>query len=129
MSLVGETGENTAFHLRYFEIAPGGFSSFEQHAHEHAVFVLRGQGEVQLGEQVHALGHGDVVYVAHERHQFRNPSATEPLGFLCIVDAQRDRPVVLASDGGSEGCGRRFSTRQVLLKPRALVNADWFGAS
>ena len=37
---------------------------------------------------------GDAVYVApDEVHQFRNPSATEPFGFLCVVDAERDRPV------------------------------------
>jgi quercetin dioxygenase-like cupin family protein len=100
MSLLGESGENTAFHIRYFEIAPGGFSSLEQHQHEHAVIVLRGQGAVQLGGQLHAIGFGDVVYVApRERHQFRNPSPNEPLGFLCIVDAERDRPVVMAANG------------------------------
>jgi quercetin dioxygenase-like cupin family protein len=92
--LVGAGGEAAGFHLRYFELAPGGFSSLEQHAHTHSVVVLRGRGEVQLGEQVHELGFGDAVYVApHEVHQFRNPSATEPFGFLCIVDAQRDPPV------------------------------------
>jgi quercetin dioxygenase-like cupin family protein len=95
MALIGETGESTAFHVRYFEIAPGGFSSLERHGHEHAVIVLRGRGEVQLGDRVHEVTFGDAVYVApNEVHQLRNPSATEPFGFLCIVDAQRDRPVV-----------------------------------
>lgn len=97
MTLVGEAGEATAFHLRYFEIAPNGFSSLEHHAHEHVVVVLRGQGQVQLGQQVHDLGYGDTVYVApHEVHQFRNLSA-EPFGFLCIVDARRDQPVTVGS--------------------------------
>lgn len=41
--LIGERGEQTAFQMRYFEIAPGGFSSLESHAHEHAVLVLRGR--------------------------------------------------------------------------------------
>ncbi len=95
MSLVGESGEATAFQLRYFEIAPGGFSSFEHHAHEHVVFVVRGRGQVQLGETVHELVFGDLVYVApHEPHQFRNASA-EPFGFLCIVNADRDRPAII----------------------------------
>ncbi|HYT90957.1 MAG TPA: cupin domain-containing protein [Gemmataceae bacterium] len=95
MCLVGESGESTRFQLRYFEIAPGGFSSFESHAHEHAVFVLRGRGEVQLGEVLERVGFGDVVYVApHAPHQFRNPSTDEPFGFLCVVDAERDRPTL-----------------------------------
>jgi len=92
--LVGECGEKTRFHVRYFEIAPGGFSSLEHHAHEHVVFVLRGRGEVRLGDARHSLGFADVVYVGpHEVHQFRNPSASEPFGFLCMVDAERDTPV------------------------------------
>jgi quercetin dioxygenase-like cupin family protein len=93
--LVGEAGEGTAFHLRYFEVAPMGFTSLEEHQHEHAVVVLRGHGEVRLGEAVHLLSFGDTVYVApREVHQLRNLSPTEPFGFLCVVDAQRDRPMV-----------------------------------
>jgi quercetin dioxygenase-like cupin family protein len=101
LQLAGGQGEGIAFHLRYFEIAPGGFSSLEKHEHEHVVTVLRGAGEVRLGDQVHPLGFGDTVYVAAgEVHQFRNPSEAEPFGFLCIVDAERDRPVVVAGQPG-----------------------------
>lgn len=93
VGLAGENGESTAFHTRYFEIAPDGFSSFERHAHEHVVVILRGRGTVRLGDAVHAVGFGDTVYVApNEPHQFRNGGA-EPFGFLCIVDAVRDRPL------------------------------------
>jgi quercetin dioxygenase-like cupin family protein len=88
--LVGAAGERTAFHVRYFEIAPGGHTTLERHAHEHAVVVLRGRGEVRLGDAVHAVGFGDAIYVApYEAHQLRNPSASEPFGFLCMVDARR----------------------------------------
>ncbi len=96
LGLVGGAGEDTAFHVRYFELAPGGYSSREHHCHEHAVVVLRGRGEVQLGDAVYPLAFGDTVYVApNEVHQFRNPSASEPFGFLCVVDAERDRPVLV----------------------------------
>ena len=30
--------------LRYFEVAPGGFSTLERHQHMHAVMILRGRG-------------------------------------------------------------------------------------
>ena len=94
--LAGEGGEQTQFHVRYFEIAPGGYSTLEHHRHEHVVVVLRGQGQVCLGATWHEVGFGDTVYVApHEVHQFRNPSASEPFGFLCMVDARRDRPVLV----------------------------------
>jgi ribulose-bisphosphate carboxylase large chain len=98
--LVGQSGEHTAFHVRYFEISPGGHTTREQHQHEHVVVVLRGRGEVTLaepssssGEEVHAVGFGDTIYIAPwVIHQLRNPGP-EPFGFLCLVDAQRDRPV------------------------------------
>src|SRR5262245_39617351 len=64
VSLAGQNGESTAFHTRYFEIAPDGFSSFERHAHEHVVVILRGRGIVRLGDAVHEVGFGDTVYVA-----------------------------------------------------------------
>jgi quercetin dioxygenase-like cupin family protein len=95
--LVGDRGEATSYQVRYFEIAPQGFTTREHHVHEHTVVILRGQGEVRLGDQIHALHQGDVVYVApNEVHQFRNLSSSEPLGFLCLVDRERDRPIPVA---------------------------------
>lgn len=92
--LIGKRGESPAFHLRYFEIEPGGHSTLEKHHHEHAVLVLRGRGEVQFGCYIYPVGFGDVVYVGpDDPHQFRNPEdADEPFGFACIVNAERDRP-------------------------------------
>ena len=92
--LIGKRGESPRFHLRYFELAPGGYSTLEKHEHEHAVIAIRGRGEVQFGCYVYRVGFGDVVYVSpSDAHQFRNPEdATEPFGFLCVVNAERDRP-------------------------------------
>jgi len=98
--LAGGPRSPSSFELRYFELQPGGRSSHERHQHEHAVVVLRGEGEVLLGERVHALRAGDLVRVAPgDAHQFRNTGG-EPLGFLCIVDAERDRPQRVGDEGG-----------------------------
>jgi quercetin dioxygenase-like cupin family protein len=99
--LCGLRGESTRFHLRYFEIAPGGYSTLEQHDHEHVVIPIRGGGEVQFGRSIHRVGFGDVVYIAPgDPHQFRTPpDAGEPFGFLCIVDAERDAPVAVDGVG------------------------------
>ncbi len=96
-SLVGGSDElPVPFHVRYFEVEVGGFSSLEKHAHQHVVVVVRGGGEVLLGERRQLLSFGDVVYIAPwEVHQFRNPEGPEPLGFLCVVPAERDRPVAV----------------------------------
>lgn len=81
-----------ASELRYFEVAPGGFSTLERHAHMHAVLILRGSGHCLVGAEVRRLATQDLVAVPPWTwHQFR-ATADEPLGFLCMVDAQRDRP-------------------------------------
>jgi quercetin dioxygenase-like cupin family protein len=40
-----------ACELRYFEVAPGGYSTLERHEHTHAVMILRGRGTVRLGRK------------------------------------------------------------------------------
>ena len=89
-----------------FEIAPGGYSTLEQHEHEHVVIPLRGQGEAQFGCYVYKVQHGDVVYVApNDPHQFRNPEeSTEPFGFLCLVNAERDAPQLVDGLGACFIC-------------------------
>lgn len=95
----GEGEARLRFVTRYFEIAPGGWSSLEHHGHPHAVVVLRGRGEVLLDGERHALAPHDVVYVAPwSVHQFR-AAADAPLGFLCMVDRERDPPVRLGAAG------------------------------
>lgn len=78
--------------LRYFEVASGGHSTLERHEHVHAVMVLRGKGSALVGQAVLPLALHDLVEVpALTWHQFR-ADGDEPLGFLCMVNADRDRP-------------------------------------
>lgn len=89
---VGERDESPLFHTRYFEVAEGGYTTLEQHVHEHVVIVMRGSGVALVGDKRVSLAFGDVLYVAPDDvHQLSN-SAEEPFGFLCIVNAERDRP-------------------------------------
>jgi quercetin dioxygenase-like cupin family protein len=84
--------DSLACELRYFEVAPGGFSTLERHQHTHAVLILRGHGRCLLGEEIHEVNPHDLVTIPPWTwHQFR-ASAGEPLGFLCMVNANRDRP-------------------------------------
>lgn len=78
--------------FRYFEVGPGGHSTLERHQHQHAVMVIRGSGRVLVGDTVHEIGMRDVVHIPPMTwHQFRAPE-DGPLGFLCVVAADRDRP-------------------------------------
>jgi mannose-6-phosphate isomerase-like protein (cupin superfamily) len=78
--------------LRYFEMAPGGFSTLERHQHMHAVLILRGRGHCLVGDAVRPIETRDLVTVPPMTwHQFRATKG-EPLGFLCMVNATRDKP-------------------------------------
>jgi ribulose-bisphosphate carboxylase large chain len=93
--LIGKRNESTKFHLRYFEIAPRGHSSLEKHKHEHVVIGIRGKGKVLCGERSYKLNFLDILYIApYTPHQLSNPFHV-PFGFLCIVNAKRDRPKIL----------------------------------
>jgi len=81
-----------AAELRYFEVGPGGWTTLERHAHVHQVVVLCGRGRALVGERVLDLGPLDCLGVPPRTwHQLR-AAPDEPLGFLCLVDRERDRP-------------------------------------
>lgn len=93
---------NLPFHVRYFEIDSGGYSSLERHEHEHVVLVVSGKGTVRLGEASKLISEGDIVHVrSREIHQFVADQGSR-LGFYCIVAAERDRPETC--DGGANSC-------------------------
>ncbi len=97
-TLIGLRGESVKFHVRYFEVEPGGHSSLEKHEHEHAVICVRGRGKALAGDKVFDVGFMDALYVApNEPHQLINPGP-DPFGFICIVDAERDRPRELSGE-------------------------------
>ncbi|HRE14130.1 MAG TPA: cupin domain-containing protein [Usitatibacteraceae bacterium] len=87
-----------ATQLRYFEVAPGGWTTLERHEHVHNVMVIRGRGRCLVGDEAREIGPNDLVSVPPLAwHQFR-AAADEPLGFLCLVNRERDRPQ-LPGDG------------------------------
>jgi len=87
-----------ATELRYFEIAPGGYSTLERHQHTHAVLILRGRGTVQIGGDVQSISERDLVTVDPLTwHQFR-AAPDSALGFLCLVSKERDRPQLPDAD-------------------------------
>lgn len=83
---------------RYFEVAPGGWSTLERHRHTHAVMILRGRGRCLVGTQVCEVAERDLVEVPPMTwHQFR-AAPDAPLGFLCLVSRERDRPLLPSQD-------------------------------
>jgi quercetin dioxygenase-like cupin family protein len=84
--------------LRYFEMGAAGYSTLERHEHAHAVMILRGHGTCLLGDMVRAVKPLDLVTIpAWTWHQFR-ASSDQPMGFLCMVNRTRDRPVLPSAE-------------------------------
>ena len=73
-------------------MAADGYSTLERHQHAHGVLILRGQGHVLIGDTIQPVKQNDLVSIpAWTWHQFRATQG-EPLGFLCMVNALRDKP-------------------------------------
>jgi quercetin dioxygenase-like cupin family protein len=83
--LIGPADGADAYRVRYFRVPAGGRTALERHPHDHGVVIEHGNARVTLGDEVHELGPGDVVYVAgDELHCFEAVGA-EPLGFICVA--------------------------------------------
>ena len=97
--------------LRYFEVAPGGWTTLERHEHVHAVMVIRGKGQCLVGDKAHDIALHDLVSVPPMTwHQFRS-ATDEPLGFLCLVAKDRDRPQLPSGEEAKE-IGKVFGARE-----------------
>jgi len=46
-------GKELPAQLRYFEVAPGGYTTLERHNHVHAVMVIRGKGQCLVGDKAY----------------------------------------------------------------------------
>ena len=79
--------------FRYFQVEKDGFSSLEKHEHMHVVLIFKGKGHALLGSDVHEVREGDFITIPPwQWHQFR-ADAGDILGFLCLVNHDRDIPV------------------------------------
>lgn len=83
--LIGREDGANNFEIRYFTIPPRGFSSLDEHAHDHGVIVLHGRARVMMGDQFEEVEPGDALYIpGMERHQFENLT-DEVFTFLCVI--------------------------------------------
>lgn len=88
--LVGPAEKAGNFHMRHFEVEPGGYTPHHQHDYEHEILVLKGQGVAASEGGDRSFKAGDVIWVPpNEKHQFRN-TGEAPLEFICLIPAPRD---------------------------------------
>jgi mannose-6-phosphate isomerase-like protein (cupin superfamily) len=93
-----EGADSLPVQWRYFEVQPGGHSTLERHEHIHWVLILRGRGACLVGDEITDIAEHDLVEIRPMQwHQFR-AAEDAPLGFLCLVAADRDRPQLPTAD-------------------------------
>ena len=71
-------------------------------ADDDRVMVIRGKGQCLVGDRAYDIGMRDLVSVPPMTwHQFR-AADDAPLGFLCLVAADRDRPQQPGADEAAD---------------------------
>lgn len=85
--LIGPNEGARVFHMRHFEVQPGGHTPHHRHDYEHEVLVLKGQATLRGETGERSAGPGAVVWIPpNELHQFIN-NASQPLEFICLIPA------------------------------------------
>jgi quercetin dioxygenase-like cupin family protein len=86
--LIGPSEQAGNFHMRHFEVEPGGHTPHHQHPYEHEILVLAGKGVARGEDGDVEIGAGQVIWVpADEPHQFRN-AGDDPFELICLIPAQ-----------------------------------------
>lgn len=88
--LIGPNENAGNFHMRQFEVQPGGYTPHHQHDYEHEIVVLRGEGVAKSESGDRTIRAGDAIWVPpNEMHQFQN-TGDQPLEFICLIPAPQD---------------------------------------
>jgi len=95
--LFDERHGSDRFSLRLYTLEKGGHTPLDEHAYEHHVYVLSGEGLLRLSRvtrPLKALKPGDAIFIPSMAvHQFSN-EADEPFVFLCV----KGNPALYLSD-------------------------------
>lgn len=88
--LIGPEEGAPNFHMRHFEVQPGGNTPHHAHDYEHEIIVLKGAGTAHTVSGERPFAAGDVIYVpANEKHQFVNTGSTV-CELICLIPAPKD---------------------------------------
>jgi quercetin dioxygenase-like cupin family protein len=92
--LLGEGDGTPHFTMRRFVMGEGGGMPRHANQVEHEQYVVRGRARVAIGEAVHEVAAGDVLYIpAGTPHSYEVLEA--PFEFLCMVPNGPDRIDIL----------------------------------
>jgi quercetin dioxygenase-like cupin family protein len=87
--------EGPHFALRRFIMQPGGGMPRHTNTVEHEQYVLRGRAMVGIGDAVHQVRAGTVVFIPAGTPHWYQAEGDEPFEFLCVVPNLPDRTEIL----------------------------------
>ena len=83
--------EGPNFALRKFSMQRGGGMPRHTNTVEHEQYVLCGQATITIGDEIHQVKTGDVVFIPEGAiHSYQN-MGSEPFEFLCIIPNKEDK--------------------------------------
>lgn len=83
------------FAMRRFVMEPGGGMPNHTNSVEHEQYVLCGRARMGIGDDVHEVRAGDVVYVPAGTPHWYQVVGDEPFEFLCLVPNRPDEVTIL----------------------------------
>lgn len=78
------------FAMRRFIMQPGGGAPSHTNTVEHEQYVLQGRARVGIGEEVHEVGKGDVLFIPPGIPHWYEVQGDEAYEFLCLVPNKPD---------------------------------------
>ena len=98
--LIGPADGASNFHMRHFEVEPGGHTPHHQHDYEHEILVFRGEGTARTEEGDRPLKAGDVIYVPPDAEHVISNHGEDLLGvlFVNVPTGQGLRNLLAAND-------------------------------
>ncbi len=79
------------FAMRCFTMEPGGGIPNHTNTVEHEQYVLGGRAKIGIGEQVHEVKKGDVVFIPAGVPHWYKIDGDEAFRFLCLVPNKADK--------------------------------------
>lgn len=91
--------EGAHFALRRFTMQPGGGMPRHTNEVEHEQYVLAGRARIGIGDEIHEVAAGDVVYIPAGVPHWYQAEGDEPFQFLCAVPNLPDQIEILEEKG------------------------------
>jgi quercetin dioxygenase-like cupin family protein len=89
------SNEGPNFAMRRFIMEPGGGMPRHTNSVEHEQYVLRGKARIGIGDEVHEVKQGDVVFIPQEIPHWYENIGNEPFEFICVIPNKPDKIVIL----------------------------------